>query len=100
MPHSHPGSALFAGANRNLVVYADKGMKNQKFDYDINAQTWTNRYSLKVIQLGAPAGNAVISHHAEKGNLEQLWRIDRCHEFDKDDENEEESEESKESGGG
>ena len=31
-----PGKVLFEGFNKNLIIFADRGMKNQQFMYDMN----------------------------------------------------------------
>lgn len=33
---------LFEGANKNLIVFTYRGMKNQRFEYDEVNKTWKN----------------------------------------------------------
>ena len=46
-----PRKVLFEGANRNLIVFAYRKMKNQKFEYDEVNQTWKNSETQNAMQL-------------------------------------------------
>lgn len=35
-----PKKAVFEGNNKMLILYKDRGMKQQKFDYDEVNQVW------------------------------------------------------------
>ena len=41
-PLLFPQKALFESFNKNLIVYDFRGMKNQKFAYDMGREAWLN----------------------------------------------------------
>ena len=46
-----PAKVLFEGANKNLIVFANRNMKNQKFNFDEINETWQNRFTKNSLTL-------------------------------------------------
>ena len=71
-----PKKAVFEGNNKMLILYKDRGMKQQKFDYDEVNQVWQNINSERVF--GVDSGSLKT---AKFDNLpEQKWKIKYCDE--------------------
>jgi len=43
--HEHPNMAIFAGKNKNVVIYKSKGMKYQIFNYNEAQKAWSNQFT-------------------------------------------------------
>lgn len=41
----YPGKAMFAGFNGNMIIFNYKGIKNQKFYYNMKKKLWFNDYT-------------------------------------------------------
>lgn len=46
-----PDKAIFEGQNRLLIAYTSKGLKNQKFVYNLKDQNWQNDFSKNGFEL-------------------------------------------------
>jgi len=81
---AYPGKVLFQGNNRNLVVYDNKGMKNQYFNYDAEHGIWYNEYTdegvmvdpNEEIEVGA---NVITGKRNVTKNFERMhWKMVPC----------------------
>jgi len=77
---------MFQGNNRNLVLYADKSMKNQVFSFDAKRGVWYNEYSDQGIMIDhasqvEPGANIITGPRKNKKNLARMqWRMVGCDE--------------------
>ena len=71
-----PNKALFEGANKNLIVYAYKGMKQQQFVFDHVSGKWTNANTQNALQAKGLATSATTAPFHDK--LNQKWGIEYC----------------------
>jgi len=77
---------MFQGNNRNLVLYADKSMKNQVFSFDAKRGVWYNEYSDQGIMIDhasqvEPGANIITAPRKNKKDLARMqWRMVACDE--------------------
>ena len=79
---------MFQGNNRNVVLYANKNMKNQFFSFDKNSGVWYNEYSDQGIMIDPAAeieaGANIITGPrngkiGDKKNMDTMkWRMVPC----------------------
>lgn len=80
---------MFQGNNRNLVLYADKNMKNQFFSFDKYSGVWYNEYSSQGIMIDHASeiesgANIITGPKKNKKNLSRMhWRMVPCDEVTK-----------------
>ena len=79
----YPGKAMFAGFNGNVIIFNYKGIKNQKFYYNLKKKQWFNDYTHQEIQLKCEdieAGDEAIAVQKNKVDPahEQHWNIIPC----------------------
>lgn len=80
---------MFQGNNRNLVLYADKNMKNQFFSFDKYSGVWYNEYSSQGIMIDHASeiesgANIITGPKKNKKNLSRMhWRMVACDEITK-----------------
>ena len=77
----HPGKAVFEGFNRNLVLWKDKNLKNQKFKLDPNSLLPYNEYTkngFKVLEYkeGASVKTGKVDH--KKIPTDMQWKFIQC----------------------
>ena len=79
----YPEKALFEGANKNLIIYNFKGLKNQQFVFDTGRKIWMNAVTNNTIELSktseAKAGGDVsTSKIRTENNSRQKWTVKAC----------------------
>lgn len=79
----YPEKALFEGANKNLIVYNFKGLKNQKFTFYPSKHLVVNSVTMRAIELNnnqqATAGAEVVTAKIRPGNgLRQKFKAQTC----------------------
>ena len=93
-----PDKSIFEGQNRLLIAYKSKGLKNQKFEYDIKDMNWVNAFSGRGFELDKegnkikvlksrhkePGHAQVITSKMNHGSGDQKWKIIRCSESESD----------------
>ena len=75
-----PEKALFEGANKNLIVYNYKGLKNQKFTFYPSKHLLVNSITMRAVELTnnqqATAGAEVVTAKIRPGNgLRQKFTV-------------------------
>lgn len=74
------GSVLFEGFNKDLIVFRDVGMANQKFRYDHENKRFLNVATGNAVDIlrgaGGDGGNAVTG--PADNSLGQRWDIFYC----------------------
>jgi hypothetical protein len=48
---AHPEAVLFEGFNKNLIVYKQQFMNNQRFKYDSVKKRWYNSFTGRDVEL-------------------------------------------------
>jgi len=72
-----PGSALFEGFNRNLIVYKWRGLHNQRFKYNLGTERLENRYSGRALDIANDkiiAGQNIFTNEPDQ-TQGQKWKI-------------------------
>ena len=92
-----PKKSVFEGQNRLLIAYENKGLKNQKFIYDMHDQVWMNDFSGQGFELDktgskikipknrhSDGGPQIITAKVHHGHADQKWKIIKCGETEAD----------------
>ena len=82
----HKGTAMFEGANKNIITYQDMHLDQQKFDYDKKTKSIFNPVSKAVLasendpnsDTGYRVGRNVIVEPANPSNPAQRFEIVYC----------------------
>lgn len=78
----YPSKALFEGANKNLIIYKYRGLKNQKFIFDLGRHAWINSETKRAVELSrssevGPGANTETAKIIED-DLRQKWHVNPC----------------------
>lgn len=71
----YPSKTLFEGMNKNLIVYRQLKLKNQRFNYDEINKSWTNvvtKNGLKIVGVDAKNDANIVTGKFE-GKPGELW---------------------------
>ena len=76
IPRVYPQKAMFEGFNKNLIVYQNRGMKNQKFDYDLGSHMWYNELTKRAILTEFEAsekGESINTQPMDENDPKMKW---------------------------
>lgn len=81
---AYPGKVLFQGNNRNLIVYDNKGMKNQHFAFEPVHGVWFNEYTQEGVMVDpnediVAGANVITGKRNVTKNYERMhWKMVPC----------------------
>jgi len=79
-----PKKVLFEGFNKNLIMFGQRNLPNQKFIFDEINKTWQNKKSRNAISLRTgskfKSGSEVITRKFDE-LADQKWKIVYCDEM-------------------
>ena len=82
----HAGTAMFEGANKNIITYQDMHLDQQKFDYNKNTKSIFNTVSHTALasenepnaETGYRVGKNILTEPANLSNPAQRFEIVYC----------------------
>lgn len=77
---SHPEAVLFEGFNKNLIVYKQAHMNNQRFKYDSVKKRWYNSFTHRNLHIDEFKAGSNISTMDMKDTNNQKWELEYCNE--------------------
>lgn len=77
---SHPEAVLFEGFNKNLIVYKQAHMNNQRFKYDSVKKRWYNSFTGRNLHIDEFKAGSNISTMDMKDTNNQKWELEYCNE--------------------
>lgn len=76
----HPEAVLFEGFNKNLIVYKQRFMNNQRFNYDSVKKRWFNTFTGRDVELTKFVTNSNVHTADMKDDNHQKWELEYCSE--------------------